>query len=122
MLQNARVLPQSFVYSSNQHVKYDLRTKLLKSWANSFRIVFSASIFLPQEFEDSTFPAYTHQDNMFPSDADLYSRLFDQDQTGTALASDSSLTIAQEQKFSIREISPQWGYATESTKVNLLTL
>ncbi|KAI3795277.1 hypothetical protein L1987_37928 [Smallanthus sonchifolius] len=80
----------------------------------------SASILLSQELEDSTFPAYTPPNNMFQSDADVYSTLFDQGQIGTPLASDSSLTIAQEQKFSIREISPQWGYATEPTKVLII--
>ena len=59
---------------------------------------------------------------MYQSDPDLYSTLFDQGQTETPLASDSSLTIAQEQKFTIREISPEWGYATERTKVNWLML
>ncbi|GKD48862.1 ankyrin repeat-containing protein, partial [Tanacetum coccineum] len=36
---------------------------------------------------------------------------------GTSLASESSLTIAQEQKFTIREISPEWVYVTEPSKV-----
>ncbi|KAI7750997.1 hypothetical protein M8C21_004200 [Ambrosia artemisiifolia] len=78
------------------------------------------SILLSQELEDSTFPAYTPPNNMFQSDADLYSTLFDQGHIGTPLTSDSSLTIAQEQKFSIREISPEWGYATERTKVLII--
>lgn len=76
---------------------------------------------LSQELEDSTFPVYT-PNIMFQSDADFYSTMFDHSQIGTPLASDSSLTIAQEQKFSIREISPQWGYAAEPTKVNSFML
>ncbi|XP_077250382.1 calmodulin-binding transcription activator 4-like isoform X2 [Tasmannia lanceolata] len=36
---------------------------------------------------------------------------------GTPLIDDSSLTIAQIQRFSIREISPEWAYSTEVTKV-----
>ncbi|GJX05581.1 ankyrin repeat-containing protein [Tanacetum coccineum] len=36
---------------------------------------------------------------------------------GMSLASESSLTIAQEQKFTIREISPEWVYVTEPSKV-----
>lgn len=55
---------------------------------------------------------------MYQSDVDLYSTLFDQGQIETPLASDSSLTVSQEQKFTIREISPEWGYATEPTKVS----
>ncbi|KAI3497618.1 hypothetical protein L1887_33048 [Cichorium endivia] len=76
------------------------------------------SYILPsQQLEDSTFSTYNPARNILQSDADLYSTLFDQGQIGTPLASDSSLTIAQEQKFTIREISPDWGYATEPTKV-----
>ncbi|CAB4264036.1 unnamed protein product [Prunus armeniaca] len=48
--------------------------------------------------------------------SDYYTSLFEQGQTGT-LDSDISLTVAQKQKFTIREISPEWGYATEATKV-----
>ncbi|KAL8269131.1 hypothetical protein R6Q59_002929 [Mikania micrantha] len=77
-------------------------------------------ILLSQELEDSTFPVYAFSNNMFQSDTDLYSTLFDQGQIGTPLASDSSLTVAQEQKFSIREISPEWGYVTEPTKVLII--
>ncbi|KAJ9563960.1 hypothetical protein OSB04_009120 [Centaurea solstitialis] len=76
-----------------------------------------SSILLSQELVDSTFPSYTPARNMYQIDPNLYSTIFDQGQTGTPLASDSSLTIAQEQKFTIREISPEWGYATERTKV-----
>ncbi|KAK9050897.1 hypothetical protein SSX86_027522 [Deinandra increscens subsp. villosa] len=79
-----------------------------------------SSILLSQELEDSSFPASTRPNNMFQSDADLYSTLFDQGQIGTPLASDSSLTIGQEQKFSIREISPEWGYAYGPTKVLII--
>lgn len=75
-----------------------------------------------QELEDSTFPTYIPTRNMYQSDADIYSTLFDQGQIGTPLASDSSLTIAQEQKFKIREISPEWVYATEPSKVSSLKL
>ncbi|KAI3720428.1 hypothetical protein L6452_21344 [Arctium lappa] len=76
-----------------------------------------SSILLSQEREDPTFPSYIPARNLYQSDPDLYSTVFDQGQTGTLLASGSSLTIAQEQKFTIRVISPEWGYATESTKV-----
>ncbi|XP_058103122.1 calmodulin-binding transcription activator 4 [Magnolia sinica] len=36
---------------------------------------------------------------------------------GTSLGIDSSLTVAQVQQFSIREISPEWAYSDEVTKV-----
>ncbi|XP_071705559.1 calmodulin-binding transcription activator 4-like [Rutidosis leptorrhynchoides] len=70
-----------------------------------------------QKLQDSRSSAYSHATNMYQSDVDLYSTLFDQGQIETPLASDSSLTVSQEQKFTIREISPEWGYATEPTKV-----
>ncbi|TXG67144.1 hypothetical protein EZV62_008419 [Acer yangbiense] len=42
---------------------------------------------------------------------------FDQDQIGVPLEGYLSLTVAQKQKLTIREISPEWGYTTEATKV-----
>ncbi|PWA58809.1 ethylene induced calmodulin binding protein [Artemisia annua] len=78
---------------------------------------YDSSILPSQELEDSTFPTYIPTRNMYQSDADMFSTLFDQGQIGTPLASDSSLTIAQEQKFTIREICPEWVYATEPSKV-----
>ncbi|KAK1584696.1 hypothetical protein Q3G72_035326 [Acer saccharum] len=42
---------------------------------------------------------------------------FDQDQISVPLEGDLSLTVAQKQKFTIGEISPEWGYTTEATKV-----
>ncbi|GKF88487.1 hypothetical protein Tco_0259364, partial [Tanacetum coccineum] len=69
-----------------------------------------------QELEDSTFPTYIPTRNMYQNEADIYSTLFDQGQIGTSLASESSLTIAQEQKFTIREISPKWVYVIEPSK------
>lgn len=50
---------------------------------------------------------------------DYYEAWFDQESHlgTTTLAADSGLTIAQKQQFSIREISPEWAYSTEATKV-----
>lgn len=50
------------------------------------------------------------------TNSDHYMMWFDQGEFGT-LESDVSLTIAQKQKFTIREVSPEWGYAAETTKV-----
>ena len=72
---------------------------------------------LPDEREDLNFSSFTHAKSMYESDPDFYPAAFDQEHIRMPLARDSSLTIAQEQKFTIREISPAWGYATESTKV-----
>lgn len=43
--------------------------------------------------------------------------LFNEGQIGLPLESDPSLTLAQKQRFTIREISPEWGFASETTKV-----
>lgn len=51
------------------------------------------------------------------TNSDYYSTLFDQNQFAAPLDVDSSLTVAQKQKFTIKEVSPEWGYATEATKV-----
>ncbi|XP_071717634.1 calmodulin-binding transcription activator 4-like [Rutidosis leptorrhynchoides] len=77
----------------------------------------NSSVLLPNELEDYKFPAYTPARNLSESYPDFYSTLFDQAQNGILLESDSNLTISLEQKFTIREISPEWGYASESTKV-----
>ena len=48
---------------------------------------------------------------------DNYTTLFDHNQIGISLEEDLGLTIAQKQKFTIQEISPEWAYASETTKV-----
>lgn len=50
------------------------------------------------------------------TNADDFTALLDQGQIGP-LESEMSLTVSQEQKFTIQEISPEWGYANEATKV-----
>ncbi|KVH95718.1 Ankyrin repeat-containing protein [Cynara cardunculus var. scolymus] len=77
-------------------------------------------MFLPAELVDLKFSSYTHAKNMYGSDPDFRPATFDQEHIQMPLESDSSLTISQEQKFTIREISPGWGYATESTKVLII--
>ncbi|KAG2706575.1 hypothetical protein I3760_05G109900 [Carya illinoinensis] len=52
--------------------------------------------------------------------SDYYTTLLRQDQTGMLLEANSSLTVAEKQKFTIREISPEWGYETEATKVVII--
>lgn len=51
------------------------------------------------------------------NNSDYYATLFDQSQIGAPLDADSSLTVAENQKFTIKAVSPEWGYATETTKV-----
>ncbi|KAK9060166.1 hypothetical protein SSX86_020870 [Deinandra increscens subsp. villosa] len=80
----------------------------------------NSSLLLPHELEDFKFPAYTPDRNFSESYPDFYSTMFDQGQSGLPLESDSSLTISQEQKFTIHEIAPEWGYASERTKVLII--
>ncbi|PON54974.1 Serine/threonine protein kinase [Trema orientale] len=74
----------------------------------------NASLLLGQEVDNlkiSPCPSEIHG-----TDSDYYAMLFDQGQIGP-LESDMSLTLSQKQKFTIQEISPEWGYATEATKI-----
>ncbi|KAJ6326298.1 hypothetical protein OIU78_013410 [Salix suchowensis] len=77
----------------------------------------NSSSLLPQEFEGFEIPTYSSVTETHENNADCYAMLYDQGYLGMPIEADSSLTVAQQQKFSIREISPQWGYATEATKV-----
>ncbi|KAJ1407339.1 P-loop containing nucleoside triphosphate hydrolase [Sesbania bispinosa] len=52
--------------------------------------------------------------------SDYYATLFDQSQIGAPLDAGSSLTVAQKQKFTIKAVSPEWGYASETTKVFII--
>ncbi|KAK1294278.1 Calmodulin-binding transcription activator 4 [Acorus calamus] len=57
----------------------------------------------------------TFDNHAYPSD---YNEMwFDQSQTQSPLDADSNLTVAQNQRFKIREISPEWAYSTENSKV-----
>ncbi|KAI3817438.1 hypothetical protein L1987_11228 [Smallanthus sonchifolius] len=80
----------------------------------------NSSVLLPGELEDFKFPAYIPARNLSESYPDIYSTVFDDGQSGMPLESDSSFTIVREQKFIIREIAPEWGYASEPTKVLII--
>ncbi|XP_052622957.1 calmodulin-binding transcription activator 4 isoform X2 [Lactuca sativa] len=75
---------------------------------------------LPQEIEDFKFPAYTPDRNLSDRYPDFYSTFFDQGQTEMPLESNLGLSISQEQKFNIRDIAPESGSASESTKVLII--
>ncbi|KAL3352234.1 hypothetical protein AABB24_020344 [Solanum stoloniferum] len=57
------------------------------------------------------------QINTFGSYPDQCTTIFDQDQIGISFEANMSLTIVQKQKFIIHDISPDWGYASDATKV-----
>ncbi|KAK8643472.1 hypothetical protein V6N13_012771 [Hibiscus sabdariffa] len=60
--------------------------------------------------------SYSSSIEAIDTKSDYYTTLFNQEEIGNPLTADSSLTIAQKQ-FTIREISPAWGYSSEPTKV-----
>lgn len=70
-----------------------------------------------QGFDGFKFSTYPSTSQIHGTNSDYYAMLFDQGQIAP-LESDMSLTVAQKQKFRIQEISPEWGYATETTKVS----
>lgn len=59
---------------------------------------------------DFRYPTFWPEINTDGSNPDQSATLFDQDQNG--------ISIAQKQKFRIADLSPNWGYADEATKVN----
>lgn len=77
----------------------------------------STSISQSQEVENFKYPAYSPLTNFLYTNPDYFPEPFDQGQLGIDLEADSRLTIAPKQKFTIREISPEWGFSTFATKV-----
>ncbi|KAK0602421.1 hypothetical protein LWI29_033183 [Acer saccharum] len=76
-----------------------------------------STMLLPQEVNSFKSPAYSSVIGNNETNSDYNTMFFDQDQISVPLEGDLSLTVAQKQKFTIREISPEWGYTTEATKV-----
>jgi hypothetical protein len=74
-------------------------------------------LLLPKEADGLKFPEYSSVMGTHETNSDYYTTFFEEGQIGMPLEADSSLTVAQKQKFTIRNISPEWGYATETTKV-----
>ncbi|KAK6930798.1 IPT domain, partial [Dillenia turbinata] len=64
-------------------------------------LVFPPSMLLPQQVGSTNY----------------YATTFDRGHNAVQLEANLSLTISQKQKFKIQQISPEWGYATETTKV-----
>ncbi|KAK3040874.1 hypothetical protein RJ639_029218, partial [Escallonia herrerae] len=93
---------------------YIVKTKTLTNC-----IALPVSPLLAQGAEDFKLSAYSPL-NTYGTNLDYYTTFFDQDQIGMPIEADSSLTIAREQKFKIHEISPEWGYVSETTKVIII--
>ncbi|KAJ4835921.1 hypothetical protein Tsubulata_026522 [Turnera subulata] len=82
---------------------------------NNIMVLQDPGLLLPHE-EKFDVPAYSPVLDT-QTNSDYYAMLYDQDQLGMPVELGPSLTVSQQQKFTINEISPEWGYATEATKV-----
>ncbi|PKI76989.1 hypothetical protein CRG98_002492 [Punica granatum] len=67
-------------------------------------------------FDNIKIPAHPSEVEIPETSLEDYSHLFDQIPLGM-LPESSSLTVAQVQKYSIKDISPQWSYSNEATKI-----
>ncbi|KAK4486062.1 hypothetical protein RD792_008727 [Penstemon davidsonii] len=77
----------------------------------------NSSLMIPQEVDSMEYPIYSPSLNAYGINPDSYSSLFDLDELGISHDNSISLTIAQKQKFTIREISPEWCFTSEGAKV-----
>ncbi|KAG8639968.1 calmodulin-binding transcription activator 4 isoform X3 [Manihot esculenta] len=77
----------------------------------------NSSELLPQDVENFDIPLYSPVLGTHETNPDYYSMLYDEGHLGVPIEPDSSLTVSRQQKFTIREISPEWGFTSEATKV-----
>lgn len=71
---------------------------------------------MPQEVENFGFTAYSPVTNSSYTYPNSFSSVLDQGQIGINFEADC-LNISPSQKYTIREICPEWGYASDNTKV-----
>ncbi|XP_057811185.1 calmodulin-binding transcription activator 4 [Salvia miltiorrhiza] len=71
-----------------------------------------------EEVDSQKYHTYTPIPHAYPPACS--SPLFYQDGLGSSLDNNVSLTIAQKQKFTIREISPEWCYTSEGSKILII--
>lgn len=77
----------------------------------------SAAVFsFPQDVGGVKFAPYSLLEAQ-GTNSNYYETLFDEIQIQEPPGADSSLTVPQKQKFTIRAVSPEYCYATEATKV-----
>ncbi|XP_010250677.1 PREDICTED: calmodulin-binding transcription activator 4-like isoform X2 [Nelumbo nucifera] len=103
-------------YNTNEEMQLSAARQFLLG-SDSF-VESPSSTPLLQEAENSKVSVCSSGTNMYEANANYYKMWFDQGiRLGVPLGADSSLTIAQKQRFTISEISPDWGYSSETTKV-----
>ncbi|KAK7400028.1 hypothetical protein VNO78_11226 [Psophocarpus tetragonolobus] len=118
-------LPQKNYYlqAGNENSLSSSRTVPMSNQENSHWLNLNSnnavnSVFSPpQRVDEVKFPTYSSMVETQVINSGYYESLFDQSQIGAPPDADSSLTVAQDQKFTIKIVSPEWGYATEITKV-----
>ncbi|XP_030459800.1 calmodulin-binding transcription activator 4 isoform X1 [Syzygium oleosum] len=76
----------------------------------------SASLLL-SELDNFQLSVYPSTGETHGANPEYYPVLFGQGQPGMSVVGNSCLTVAKTQKFTIEEISPEWGYTTEATKI-----
>ncbi|XP_027919739.1 calmodulin-binding transcription activator 4 isoform X2 [Vigna unguiculata] len=104
--------------SFSRRVQVPISKQENSHWLNFNSDTSQSSVFSPpQGVDEVKFPAYSSVVETRVTNSGYYETLFDQSQIIAPLDADSSLTIAQKQKFTIKTFSPEWGYATETTKV-----
>ncbi|XP_050374478.1 calmodulin-binding transcription activator 4 [Argentina anserina] len=91
----------------------DRNEKLSSSLSGANGVFEYPSLSRPEEVEGFKISPYS---SAIETHSDYFTSFFEQGHMGT-LDSDISLTVAQKQKFTIRDISPEWGDANEATKV-----
>lgn len=70
-----------------------------------------------QDVDSLKYDAYHPISLDFGNTPDLDPSSFDQHRLGSSIDTHMSLTIAQKQKFTIREISPDWCFSSDGAKV-----
>ncbi|KAL8113985.1 hypothetical protein AgCh_021046 [Apium graveolens] len=110
---NAIVLPSS--------VKEPVEEQDISEWINfEAETPENSPNLLPQEDEEFKFSAHPSAMNFYEGNQYHFTEMLKQDQIGVPLQATPSPTISQKQKFTLHEISPDWGYANETTKVIII--
>ncbi|KAL1539241.1 calmodulin-binding transcription activator 4 [Salvia divinorum] len=78
----------------------------------------ATSSLILEEVDSQKYATYTPIPHAYPLACS--SPLFYQDGLGFSLDNNISLTVAQKQRFTIREISPEWCYTSEGTKIIII--
>lgn len=108
---------KSNYYTSESNLSLQLSAARQFLLGSDNPLVSPTSTSLPQEVQHSRSSGYSSGTSVHEAKPDYYT-FFDQESNPEIpLVADSSLTITQKQSFTICEISPEWGYATEDTKV-----